>query len=286
MLKQYKAYILFFYIFAAAAMVLAAFFDLQLDIQLNAPENPVALWFRNTGEIPCRLICPLAGTVLFYTCDKLWQKAAGALIALGGSAYLGYYIGKYFFVDEYKTAFSLLWGVGFGVVALLAGSWIQIPESAKRPLRTLAVLGIAVMAIQLLTVEGLKYLWGRVRFRDLLAAGSYSDFTPWYHINGINGNKSFPSGHTAGAGMSFLIMLLPCAFDKWKNKKALCFWAPFVYTCTVAFTRLMMGAHYLSDVTIGAVISFSIVLLAIRQFEKQSRIKADQNRRRSKAGTA
>lgn len=268
MLKQYKNNILFFYIFSVAALAAAAFCDLQLDIRLNAPENPVAIWFRNTGEIPCRLICPLAGTVLFYTCDKLWQRAAGFLVALGGSAYLGYYVGKYFFVDEYKMAFSLLWGIGFGVVALLVGSLISVPEQMKAPLRALAVAGIAVMAVQLLTIEGMKYLWGRVRFRDLLAAGSYDAFTPWYQINGINGNKSFPSGHTAGAGMSFLMMLLPCSFPGWKKHKNFCFWLPFVYTFVVAFTRLMMGAHYLSDVAMGGIISFSVVLLAIKIYEK------------------
>lgn len=279
MLKQYKNNILFFYIFSVAALAAAAFCDLQLDIRLNAPENPVAIWFRNTGEIPCRLICPLAGTVLFYTCDKLWQRAAGFLVALGGSAYLGYYVGKYFFVDEYKMAFSLLWGIGFGVVALLVGSLISVPEQMKAPLRALAVAGIAVMAVQLLTIEGMKYLWGRVRFRDLLAAGSYDAFTPWYQINGINGNKSFPSGHTAGAGMSFLMMLLPCSFPGWEKHKNFCFWLPFVYTFVVAFTRLMMGAHYLSDVAMGGIISFSVVLLAIKIYEKcmlSNRIEKNQ----------
>lgn len=268
MLRTYKPYICFFYVSAAAALILAAFFDLKLDILLNAPDNMLAVWFRNTGEMPSRLVCPLAGTVLFYTCDKLWQRFAGLCINLGGCAYLGYYIGKYFFVDTYKMAFSLLWGIGFGLVALLVGALIKIPDQWKAPLRTLAVLGIAVMALQLLAIEGLKYLWGRVRFRDLLAAGSYDAFTPWYHPNGINGNKSFPSGHTAGAGMSYLLMLLPCVSEKWRKKAGLCFAAPCVYTAVVAFTRLVMGAHYLSDVTAGGVISFTIVLAAVWYYEK------------------
>ncbi|MCD7796951.1 MAG: phosphatase PAP2 family protein [Clostridiales bacterium] len=126
------------------------------------------------------------------------------------------------------------------------------------------------MAIQLLTIEGLKYLWGRVRFRDLLAAGSYDEFTPWYQINGINGNKSFPSGHTAGAGMSYLLMFMPY-LSKNKNKScAVCFLMALIYTSAVAYTRLVMGAHYLSDVTAGGLISFTIVIIAVAIFDKRS----------------
>ena len=65
MLRQNRTNIIIFYIITAAALTAAAFIDLQLDIKLNSPENPFAIWFQNTGEIPCRLICPLAGTVRF-----------------------------------------------------------------------------------------------------------------------------------------------------------------------------------------------------------------------------
>ena len=268
MLRQNRTNILIFYIITAAAFAAATFVDLKFDIRLNSPENPFAVWFQNTGEIPCRLICPLAGTVIFYTSERKFSRIAGFLIALGGSAYLGYYIGKYFFIEENRMAFSIVWGIGFGLVTLITGKYIKIPEKAKKPLKALAIAGIAVMAVQLLAVEGLKYLWGRVRFRDLIAEGSYDAFTPWYKINGINSNKSFPSGHTAGAGMSYLLMLLPCVFSGFKSKKNICFWVPFVYTSVVAFTRLVMGAHYLSDVAAGGLISFTIVIITMKIFEK------------------
>ena len=135
-------------------------------------------------------------------------------------------------------------------------------------LRAAAWIGVIVMTAQLLCIEGLKYLWGRVRFRDLLAAGNYDAFTSWLHPNGINGNKSFPSGHTAGAGMSYLMMLLPLCTDRFKGKERLCFLLPFAYTSLVAFSRLVMGAHYLSDVAMGGAISFSLVLVALKIYEK------------------
>ena len=269
MIKAYKNNIILFYVVSAVALCFAAFFDLKIDIWLNNPENPICVWFYNTGEIPCRLIMPFAGTVIFYTADKAWQKIAGLFVNLGGSAYMGTYIAKHFFVQENQLAFGIVYGIGFGVMLLLLGRLVEIPEKLRKPLFVLAVAGIVVMVVQLSCIEGMKYLWGRVRFRDLLANGSYDAFTPWYVLNGINGNKSFPSGHTAGAGMSYLLMLLPFVFDKFKDKKQFCFWLPCVYTSIVAFTRLVMGAHYLSDVTVGGIVSFSIVLMAMAVLQKK-----------------
>ncbi|MDE6658763.1 MAG: phosphatase PAP2 family protein, partial [Eubacterium sp.] len=254
MIKAYKNNIILFYVVSAVALCFAAFFDLKIDIWLNNPENPICVWFYNTGEIPCRLIMPFAGTVILYNADRKWQKIAGLLVNLGGSAYMGTYIAKHFFVQENQLAFGIVYGIGFGVMLLLLGRLVEIPEKLRKPLFVLAVAGIVVMVVQLSCIEGMKYLWGRVRFRDLLANGSYDAFTPWYVLNGINGNKSFPSGHTAGAGMSYLLMLLPFVFDKFKDKKQFCFWLPCVFTSIVAFTRLVMGAHYLSDVTVGGIV--------------------------------
>lgn len=268
MLKKYRTEIIVFYVLAAAAMVVASFFDLKIDIALNDPSNPFAVWLYRTGEFPSRLICPIAGAVIFRCTDKKAVAAIGAALCLGGSAYMGYYIGKHFFVEEYRMAFSLLWGIGFGVAALYAVRFVTVPDEFKRLLFTAAVIGVGVMTAQLLTVDIMKNLWGRVRFRDLLSSGSCDGFTAWFVINGKNGNKSFPSGHTAGAGMSYLLMLLPFIDKKREKYRAVYFWCPFIYTSAVALTRLVMGAHYLSDVTVGGVIAFSCVLVGIKVYEK------------------
>lgn len=268
MLKAYKKDIIIFYILTAAALITAVFADLKIDILLNSPENAFAVWFYNTGEIPCRLICPVAGTALLYCCNNRFARFVGACISIGGGAYFGYYFAKHFFVEENNLAFGIVYGVGFSLVLILTAKFIKIPKHLKKPIAVLAIAGIAVMAVQLLAVEGMKYLWGRVRFRDLLAAGSYDAFTPWYVINGINGNKSFPSGHTAGAAMSFLAMLLPYVSKKAYEHRQLCFILPFIYTCVVAVTRLVMGAHYLSDVAMGGAVGLLTVIIAIAVLDK------------------
>lgn len=269
MLNIYKKEITAFYVLCAAALIAAAFIDLKLDILLNSPKNIIAVWFYNTGEIPCRLICPLAGTALIYCCGSKPAKFAGACISVGGGAYFGYYFANHFFVEENQIIYGIVYGIGFSLVLILTGRFIKIPQHLKKAIAALAIAGIAVMAVQLCAVEIMKYLWGRVRFRDLLAAGNYDSFTPWYIINGINGNKSFPSGHTAGAAMSFLAMFLPYISQKAYKHRRLCFYMPLIYTCTVAVTRLVMGAHYLSDVAAGGAVGMLTVIIAMAVLDKK-----------------
>lgn len=269
MLKIYRKNIIAFYVLCAAALVAAAFVDLKLDILLNSPENAFAVWFYNTGEIPCRLICPIAGAALLYCCNSKFAKFAGACISVGGGAYFGYYFAEHFFVQDNQLIYGIVYGIGFSLVLIFIGRFINIPQNLKKPIAALAIAGIAVMAAQLCAVEIMKYLWGRVRFRDLLAAGSYESFTPWYIINGINGNKSFPSGHTGGAAMSFLAMLLPYISRKAYKHRQICFFIPFIYTCTVAVTRLIMGAHYLSDVAMGGAVGMLTVIIAMAVLDKK-----------------
>ena len=268
MIKKYKGEIIFFYLFSAAAMIVASFADLKIDILLNNPKSAFAIWFQNAGEMPSRLLPILAGVVLFYMSENIALKLFGLLSCFCGSAYFGYHIERYFFIEENNLLFGILFGLSFGGFVLFFGQFIKVDKKMKRSLVILAITGLAVMAAQTGIIESIKYLWGRVRFRDLIAAGSYDEFTSWFHPNGINFNKSFPSGHTASAGMSYLLMVLPLISKKCYNNKTLMFFIAFAHTTVVAYTRLVMGAHYLSDVTIGNLVSFTCVVVALTILEK------------------
>ncbi len=269
MIKKYKGYIIIFYLLTVAALVAACFVDLRLDIALNNPESLFSRWFEMSGEMPCRLIGTVAGTLIFYIAEKSALKLLGAVINMGSSAYLGYHIASYFFKPDIKIGFGVIFGIGIGLTALYLGKFIHISEEMKKPLLILSFAGVIVMFVQLGSIEIIKMLWGRVRFRDLLKMPNYDGFTQWYHPNGYNGNRSFPSGHTAGAAMSYLMMLLPFAYEKWEKKKIICFALPLVYTSIVAYTRLVMGAHYLSDVAMGGAIGFTTVIIAVAVLDKK-----------------
>ena len=123
----------------------------------------------------------------------------------------------------------------------------------------------------LLIATPLKIFWGRIRFRDL--AENYSDFTPWYWPNGITGNQSFPSGHAA---MSFIMIVLFVLFmDKPFYKRIILKGLVISWGLAVCASRVVMGAHFTSDVLFGAMIVIVAYLFLINNAKKTLKTETD-----------
>lgn len=185
----------------------------------------------------------------------------------------------------YMVAIQLIFAIvtaGLTLALLLRVKKEDIFKLAK-----LAVLVLIVEAAYLVLVGAIKTPIGRMRYRTMNAIGDFSYYTPWYKINGarnvdINGIiasgsaerdsalfgatdtcKSFPSGHTYCAATSFALVCLPDLFERFKKTwiKALCWTIPTVYTLTVAVCRIVVGAHFLSDVLVGGTLSFALIMI-------------------------
>lgn len=267
LLKTYKKEIIFFYVLSAVSMIIATFADLKIDIFVNNTSLIISNWFDRTGEMPSSLLITIAVAFIVKCTEKKWIKIVGSIAALGAGGYFGTWFGDRLFADNnFTMAFSIIFGVGFAAATLFVMHFITIPEEARKKLLLISVLGLAAAGASNAVVSLMKGLWGRERFRNL--DREYSQFTPWYIINGFNSKHSFPSGHTGGAAMSYLLMLLPFVSEKCRKYKTALFFTGFFYTSVVALTRLIMGAHYLSDVTVGGMISFTCVVAAIAVYEK------------------
>ncbi len=171
------------------------------------------------------------------------------------------------------------------ILALLA----RVKKETAITLLKIAVILFAVELMYLAVVDAVKTPIGRMRFRTMNALGDFSYYTPWYVINGPRNAttlgmiipsggtpspeiligaasdtcKSFPSGHTYGAAMSFALVCLPDLFERFKKTylKAICWIAPAAYTVTVAICRIVVGAHFLSDVLVGGSLAFALVMI-------------------------
>lgn len=60
-----------------------------------------------------------------------------------------------------------------------------------------------------------------------------------------------------------LAILLPTVCKRLRGKERLCLIVGAVWTAVVAFSRLMMGAHFLTDVTAATAITLGIAWLGI-----------------------
>ena len=174
--------------------------------------------------------------------------------------------------------FTALWISFLGLLAVKNFSDAQIESLFTFALATLAFLIVSTAVLHII-----KEPVGRIRFR---AMNMYPDdpdygfdkFARWYELHGqkwitkenkllLFGTtdvlKSFPSGHTCAAGASYALPMLNDAL-KIKNKavRALMWICPVVITGIVAVSRIIVGAHFFSDVLVGGTCAFVCMILA------------------------
>ena len=162
----------------------------------------------------------------------------------------------------------LRWGLAVVLTVVLSFffyNWLQSKSDAdNRYLVTAALVGIAVVFIAQTTIGEMKSLWGRFRPYEMttVAGNTMSEFTPWYHLNGINGHNSFPSGHTmSGWLFLFLVFFVPRGNISAQKKMTIFGIAMGILT---AMSRVRIGAHWLSDVTVSSIIVGLIIFMASR----------------------
>lgn len=97
----------------------------------------------------------------------------------------------------------------------------------------------------------IKVAWGRIRFRDLQQA---SQFCVWY-LPCHEGGFSFPSGHTSSFACSLLFLLSLPHTKKYGISSRIIVWGCILL---MMISRIIMGAHFLSDTVVGMLIAFII----------------------------
>jgi membrane-associated phospholipid phosphatase len=210
-----------------------------------------------------------------------------AFIALGLSAYIGGYI-KNLKAQKIPAYLAILYGgimlsislldqnlrkiieylmIIFSVIIFIIVNW---NTDLSKYRKVSGIISFLALVNPLLFVQLVKLFWGRVRFRDLFVG--YSNFTPWYIPQGITGNFSFPSGHTA-MGWMFLPLLITVQKRDWKNPvKLLTVLLVLGWGIFVGLSRIVVGAHYASDVLFATgVAAVTTLLLYNRFFHKQEK---------------
>lgn len=158
-----------------------------------------------------------------------------ALLALYGGAH-----GTW---STLMTALTVV-GEGWSALLLLPLLWHVRTRAFAGPLAA----GVVVQAV---LVWGLKALVGRTR--------------PWIALGlpapiGTPHDCSFPSGHAAGAFClaAFLAVALPVTWPHAPRRVKVLVAVAFLYAALVAGSRVYLGAHFPSDVVVGAALGGAI----------------------------
>ena len=142
--------------------------------------------------------------------------------------------------------------------------------------------GLIIAIISCIVVIGIsmliKIIMHRPRFRAIcnsdygipfynwfLRCGDYKNYMSIYNLPSEE-FKAFPSGH-AGFSMflTFCITMFPALGMKKIKHTTLAFYICFIYSLVIAFSRLLAGAHFLSDVSFGILLT-TLMFVAVKAY--------------------
>jgi membrane-associated phospholipid phosphatase len=263
--------------------IIAAFLlessDLWISINLNNPNAPWVILLQKYGEIPGLLVV-LIGIHIYIVTLKASSNIKTILLTgflLTTGSLITIYImltvasavsGNSDFFNLNRNYFFLA-AVFFNILMSLL--FRKRHKFSKQSVLFSRISFKMFFYGYLLIATPLKIFWGRIRFRDL--AENYSNFTPWYYPNGITGNQSFPSGH---AVMSFMMIALFIFFmDKPFYKRIIFKGLIISWGLAVCISRVVIGAHFTSDVLFGAMIIIVTYLLLMNNANNTLKTETD-----------
>ncbi len=277
-------------------IIVGSFADQSISVALYDKNNAYGYFFESFGTFLGYMMLPCGATCLFLGLKdhkKWWVKViawAILFIVTLASAYVyggSLYEGK----EEYGLLVGKIPAYGFAVFMVGLSVLMTFMFVNKKDKRSLLIVGsviIIAMGIQLALLNlFLKYLACRPRWRYLMGDaldqnGLNESFRAWWSMQPFkytsgDYHKSWPSGHTATAAITTTLPLLSLVEEK-KHKYTAAIFAGIglVYTVVVAFSRIVAGAHFLTDVsfgglfsTLGIIASYFIVEAADKKFAKK-----------------
>lgn len=279
---------MFGYIYKIDAAILAAilalclltgtFFDYQISSTLFNSFSLFGRFVEAAGELPFELTASVAGIMLVRAARpdskaSKWLAVLGILVNVGLA---GYEIIGSLRVGGKLIAAQLVLTFALVIVAnVIAYRLTRDTDPDELTRWALMVLAVWVAQATILNVI-VKPLWSRPRMRVIEVTPGL-DFQPWWVIGnpdkwsyiaaGVikDGFKSFASGHTAHAAIGLMLAGLPAAaFTEKPSRRRVVFWAAAVVAALVAFGRIVIGAHFLTDVSCGFALVLALECLAAR----------------------
>lgn len=261
-------------------LLIGTFADLPVDVALYDRGSAFGEFFAVAAMIPIWTLIPMSAGLMFGalltqfgSMGKVWRVACIALLVFGIYATYertsGFYGSRHLHGLPFPALVYIVIAAFLLAAALGAYASRQYPEAVLKA----ALVGIVAVAGGRMLLDVFKDMWGRQRFWTM--DDPAAQFTAWYRPQFPGAErmaemgdkiKSFPSGHSFG-GISVLWLSMFPAFLGFcqKNRKAwstgvavfaLCFWA------LVMVSRLVLGEHFLSDVSMSAIIFLAAFMIS------------------------
>jgi len=232
--------------------IIFGIYDLNISIAVVDEASAWGNFGADYGELPGYALIGIAlATFIGGYIKKLKLQKIPALVII--------VIGILFIIvdSDFYIGFSLIIPMIIYTIITWNRDW--------KNYRTLACI-ISLLAVinPLLFVQITKILCGRVRFRDL--DPGFTNFTPWFLPPGLSSDgRSFPSGHTA-MGWMFLPLLIAVKDRKIKDPYRIVVTVLVIgWGLFVGLSRIVVGAHYASDVLFSTGIAAVVTILLYKK---------------------
>ncbi len=247
--------------------LLVTAFDMQISQRLFNPDSNYGLWFRGFAYVPTYFIVHISLFIVsryLLILFKKWRFAI-VLLTLSGIIILnGLLVFKMYDYIQYphitmSIIFTTFIVVSFWVAKSIKMEWLY--SFAKLSSVSLLSFGVTFMSVSIL-----KMVWGRPRFHGIVSTDAL--YNPWFMPSGPTTQdimQAFPSGHTAFAALTLLLILIPLEFNTLKKWFHPLYFGLVVWILSVAVSRIVLGAHFATDTTI----SF-IMVLVIMHYSKNT----------------
>ena len=212
---------------------------------------------------------------------KVWQNIILCVISfgvlIGGSYFLGDHVTSYhaYNITNLKPLFNILFGLVMMVPGYLLGYFFLEKINNKHLFRTYLIIVITILFMVAL-IEVIKICFPRLRYTSVVVLGK-DYYRAWYNTDFslnkefvekwslVNSEeiKSFPSGHSnMGISAAFIMMFIPKLVKKVEGKEVYFFYGGFLFFLLVAFARIFIGAHYLSDTMFAGTLALLVYFIS------------------------
>ncbi|MCF0110493.1 MAG: phosphatase PAP2 family protein [Erysipelotrichaceae bacterium] len=250
-------------------------YDLQISECIYNP-NLFGILFAGFGEAPVYVCLCVSGWLIVRNSgsSELFYKF------IGWSCFLAVVLGTANTVQTVFPQKRWLITIAIFIYGLVTCFLVRFTKNMNvKGKRCVAQYILTSVLFGVVLVHGIKLFWGRPRFR-LLQNQAEISYLPWWKPNFLFRDsakqfqivseefKSFPSGHTAHATTILaLIKIVNCK----KNRKITpALFAGYLYIAVIAYSRILMGAHFLSDVCFGFLIQYTGIIVSDRLFQRLS----------------
>ena len=263
-------------------VILGAFVDFNINKNIFDLKNGFGLFMSAFGEAPVYAFMGVLAYGYVFLAIKHFKETKyrfilfilAFLLLLASVYFQGTHI---FDVNAYETDKTVVKILGYGIALVIfalgcLGGHFLFKTSSLDKKQMLFIIVVLTLVIGLSNGANqlLKIVFSRPRYRVI--SNGIADFTNWWDVSKNKSIKeyllknfsnitkeefkSFPSGHmTNSFNLIFILPMLPVINNHIKIRQEVLFLIAFIFNIVLAYTRMRLGAHYLSDVCFGSLIA-------------------------------